>query len=291
MRPLPPIVRYPYRLSSYVHLLGECSVKKFMYVHLKRHGLLPPHQLLEQERLGRRLAQEKFLCLSPQPSSDALMPLEMHAAERLAQSAESFDEKTREQSLGFSSPKSDSRAKRPALYDLILAAEHMGVDFKELLPLNVQRQARLAERTTESGAAADFVSESVRVRESREEDVDSDEELEGDGSPFLLQQRRVTECVLSRRLKDNFLAGSALQTREELSSNGQNQGEGAAALEKDEPPKEKPWYRPPFTVRGTFFRLRGNLSFFLAEDKRELTARELVPLALPCRWGRLCFCL
>ncbi|XP_026191876.1 uncharacterized protein LOC34621760 [Cyclospora cayetanensis] len=98
LRPLPAIVRHPYRLSSYVQLLGECSVKKYLYTHLKRHGVLPPQQLLQQQsaRRGRRREEE---------------------------------------------------VPRPPVYDLILAAEHMGVDYTELIksqtfPLSTHRQVR-----------------------------------------------------------------------------------------------------------------------------------------------------
>lgn len=160
VKPLPPIVTHPHRLSSYVRLLDESSSKFYMYTHLKRHRQLPLQQQLHaspDQVEGVADAGERFFrldSLSPPPQGTGLeeesrLPRAFVAAEKALQPAQRrvagqakagghSDSLARVPGLpagrksqtGFG--EKEETVKRPAIYDLILAAEHLGVDYKEL---------------------------------------------------------------------------------------------------------------------------------------------------------------
>nr|PIL99176.1 hypothetical protein TGCOUG_215370 [Toxoplasma gondii COUG] len=163
VKPLPPIVTHPHRLSSYVRLLDESSSKFYMYTHLKRHKQLPLQQQLHAspnpQVEGAADTEESFLRLdnlasSPQGNGleeESLLPRAFVAAEKALQPAKrSLARQTeaggRSGSLNaVSSGRKQGRRKphficrekeetcyRPPIYDLILAAEHLGIDYRDL---------------------------------------------------------------------------------------------------------------------------------------------------------------
>ncbi|KAL8274522.1 hypothetical protein Esti_001543 [Eimeria stiedai] len=220
VRPLPALLRHPYRLSSYVELLRECSVKKYMYIHLKRHLLLPPQQLLQQQLLGRQQQQQQQqLVLSADPAQGGLLPPEFAAAEKMLQQQSSNTTSSNKSSSSSCSKRRKQEISRPPLYDLILAGEHMGIDYSGLLPSTQQQQ------------------------QQQQQEEEEEEDWVGPLDPFAMQRTVVVR---------------APQQQTSLGLTDPAAAAAAAELELDSPPKERPWWRSPWGVRGGFFRYKGS---------------------------------
>ncbi|KEP62703.1 UNVERIFIED_CONTAM: hypothetical protein HHA_215370 [Hammondia hammondi] len=163
VKPLPPIVTHPHRLSSYVRLLDESSSKFYMYTHLKRHKQLPLQQQLHAspnpQVEGAGDTGDSFLRLdnlasSPQGTGleeESRLPRAFVAAEKALQPAKrslagqteagersgsldavSSGRKQARRNPHFISREKEETCYRPAIYDLILAAEHLGIDYRDL---------------------------------------------------------------------------------------------------------------------------------------------------------------
>ncbi|PFH37004.1 hypothetical protein BESB_034620 [Besnoitia besnoiti] len=161
VKPLPPIVTHPHRLSSYVRLLDESSSKFYMYTHLKRHKQLPlQHQLhpsTDPQIQGESDGGDGILSFDGVPpygtghEDESRLPRAFVAAEKALQPAKGrqaieadkggllgTDEAGGEAAKTVAgrrmkqASKKTATVKRPPIYDLILAAEHLGVEYQEL---------------------------------------------------------------------------------------------------------------------------------------------------------------
>lgn len=162
IKPLPPIITHPHRLSSYVRMLDESSAKFYLYVHLKRHGQLPLQHQLQYDILEAGGAADNCLnvgsgtsptgfpmsaSLEPSCEDVSRLPPPFVAAEKELRSRRTMPNKKSGGDGAMRSAASLGKAvnrcsaqgsraeqtydERPEAYDRILASEHLGVGHEE----------------------------------------------------------------------------------------------------------------------------------------------------------------
>ncbi|PHJ17263.1 hypothetical protein CSUI_008910 [Cystoisospora suis] len=188
IKPLPPIITHPHRLSSYVRMLDESSAKFYLYVHLKRHGQLPLQHQLQCGMVEAGSAPDSRLNVGPHPLRDSSfvsascqstyedvskLPRSFVAAEkelqcptvsrslsgtsRATRRVAPLDEARKKINLHGSTAERKKAIERPEAYDRILAAEHLGVGHEELVSRTLEGEE------ISSGDGVDYLESQLQV--------------------------------------------------------------------------------------------------------------------------------